>query len=132
VRITYEVRDTTIFPLRHIVGVIWIAAGLQSEVAERWDVQPPFELTVALRSTNGATLGGFARGWREPEQGPWGFRTCIEDHIMLRWELDQKIDGDSLAVAVGDRLEQAFGTTHRRHLADGGEHQGHFDPRFGF
>lgn len=129
--ITYEVRDTTIFPLRHIVGVTWIAAGLQSEVAERWDVQSPFELTVALRSTNGAALGGFARGWRGPEQGLWSFRTCIEDRVLLRWELDQ-IHGESLALAVGDCLEQAFGTTHRRHLAHEGEHQGRFDPRFGF
>jgi hypothetical protein len=130
--IAYEVRDTRIFPLRHMVGLVWTAAGLQSEVAKRWDVHPPFELTVALRTTNGAALGGFAEGWTEPQQGLWGFTTCIEDHILLRWELDDKIDGETLAMAAGDRLEQAFGSTHRRHLAHQGEYQGRFDPRFGF
>jgi len=56
----------------------------------------------------------------------------MEDHVLLRWELDDGIDGEILALAVGDRLEQAFGTTLRRHLAHGGEYEGRFDPRFAF
>jgi len=55
--VAYNGRDTRVFALRQIVGLAWIAAALQSEVAERWYVTPPFELTIALRNTNGAVLG---------------------------------------------------------------------------
>jgi hypothetical protein len=30
---------------------------------------------------------------------------------------------------VGDRIEQAFGTLHRRHIARRGEYEGKFDPK---
>jgi hypothetical protein len=41
----------------------WIAAQLQNEIIDRWQPQAPFELNVALRSTNTAKLGYFAEGW---------------------------------------------------------------------
>jgi hypothetical protein len=129
--LAYPVRGTRVFALRHIVGLTWIAAALQSEVAERWHVNPPFELTIALRHANAAVLGSFAEGWREPQAAFGDSATCIEDHILLRWELDE-LDAEVLALAVGDRLEQAFGSTLRRHLANRGDYVGRFDPRFGF
>jgi hypothetical protein len=128
----YQVRDTRVFPLRQMIGLAWIAAGLQSEVADRWHLTPPFELTVALPNANGATLGSFAEGWSEPGSGFWDFTTCIEERILLRWEVDDGVDPETLALALGDHLEQAFGSTHRRYLAHRGEYQGRFDPRFGF
>jgi hypothetical protein len=69
--LTYEVGDRTIFPLWHIVGIAWTAAALQSEVAERWRPDLPCEAAIALRHTNGATLGGFAEGWKEPGRALW-------------------------------------------------------------
>jgi hypothetical protein len=128
----YQVRETRVFPLRQIVGLAWVAAALQSEVADRWHLNSPFELTVALRNTSRATLGSFAEGWAEPGTGFWDFTTCIEDQVLLRWEVDDRIDPEKLALALGDRLEQAFGSTHRRHLAHRGDYDGRFDPRFGF
>jgi hypothetical protein len=128
----YQVRGTRVFPLRQIVGLGWIAAALQSDVADRWRLNSPFELTVALRNTSGATLGSFAEGWAEPGTGFWDFTTCIEDQILLRWEVDEGIDPERLALALGDRLEQAFGSTRRRHLAHRGDYEGRFDPRFEF
>jgi hypothetical protein len=130
--LTYEVSDRKVFPLRHSVGIVWIAAALQSEAAERWRFDLPCELAVALRTTNGAILGGFAEGWAEPGRGLWEFTPCIEDHVLFRWELEDKVDAENVAMALGDRLEQAFGSTHGRHLAYRGDHAGHFDPRFGF
>jgi hypothetical protein len=129
--LTYPVRntDTRVFPLREIVGLAWIAAALQSEVADRFRLKSPFELTVALRNTNGAILGSFGEGWAEPGSGFWDPTTCIEDHLLLRWEVD-KVDAETRALALGDRLEQAFGSTHRRHLALQGQYEGRFDPRF--
>jgi hypothetical protein len=130
--IAYPVRGARVFALRQIVGLTWIVAALQSEAAERWDVTPPVELTVALRNANGAVLGSFAEGWAEPETAFWDSATCIEDHVLLRWELDEGIDAGTLALSVGDRLEHAFGSTLRRHLAHQGEYAGRFDPQFGF
>jgi hypothetical protein len=128
----YQVRETTVFPLRQIVGLAWIAAALQSEVADRWLLNSPFELAVALRNTSGAILGSFAEGWAEPGIGFRDFPTCIEDQILLRWEVDDRIDPEELALSLGDRLEQVFGSTHRRHLAHRGDYEGRFDPRIRF
>lgn len=129
-RCSYEMRDVRIFHLRHIVGLIWSALAFQGEVISRWEIDAPFELTVSLRKTMGATLGGFAEGWREPGRDLFEFPTCIEDHVLLRWELDKGFDAGEVALNVGDRVEQSFGTTGRRHLAHRGEYKGRFDPQF--
>jgi hypothetical protein len=129
---SYEVRGTRVFHLRHIVGLVWSALALQEEVISRWQIDAPFELTVSLRNATGASLGGFAEGWREPGRDLFEFSACIEDHVLLRWELDEGFDVEEIAFDVGDRVEQAFGTTSRRHFAHRGEYEGQFDPRFAF
>jgi hypothetical protein len=55
---------------------------------------------------------------------------CTEKNVLLRWELDKKFDAKEIAIDLGDRIEQAFGTTHRRHIARNGPYEGEFDPRF--
>jgi hypothetical protein len=129
---TYDLRGTRIFSLRHIVGLAFSTLALQVEAISRWHLEPPFELTLALRNTRDATLGGFAEGWREPGQGLAELTACIEDHVLLRWELSADFEVEEVALDVGDRVEQAFGTTFRRHLARRGEYEGRFDPRFGY
>lgn len=129
---TYQLGDTRVFALRQIVGLTWSALAIQAEAIDRWTIHSPFELTVALRKTKSATLGSFAEGWREPGQGLHDMVTCIEEHVLLRWELTERFEVDQVALELGDRLEQVFGTTHRRHLAHRGEYQDQFDPRFGF
>ena len=64
--LAYGVSEVRAFPLRPIVGLAWTAAALFAEVADRWQLQGPVEITVALRNTRQATLGGFAEGWAEP------------------------------------------------------------------
>lgn len=128
----YDMRGTRVFSLRHIVGLAFTTLALQVEAVGRWQLEPPFELTLALRNTQGATLGGFAEGWREPGQGMAEMTACIENHVLLRWELSADFAVEDVALDVGDRVEQAFGTTHRRHLAGRGEYEGRFDPRFGY
>jgi hypothetical protein len=129
-RLAYEVSEVRVFPLRLIVGLAWTAAALYAEVVDRWQLQGPVEFTVALRNTRQATLGGFAEGWAEPGRGLWDFAKCLDDHLLLRREADGVPDPQSLALDLGDRVEQAFGTVNRRHLAHRGEHEGRFDPRF--
>ena len=130
-RHSYEIQDTRILSLRHIVGLVWIAADLQADACERWKIPSPYELTIAVTNTKGAVLGGFAEGWREPGQGFGDFIACLDDQVLLRWELDE-IEAENLAMDAGDRLEQAFGTTHRRHFANRGKYEDRFDPRFGY
>lgn len=130
-RLSHDVQETRVLSLRHIVGLIWMAADLQAGAAAEWDVPAPYELSVGITDARGVGLGGFAEGWAEIGQGLWEFRTCPDDHVLLRWELDE-IDAENIAMDAGDRLEQAFGTTHRRHFANRGEYQDRFDPRFGY
>jgi hypothetical protein len=130
--LSYEVRDDRIFPLRRIVGIIWCAAALQVELIDRHSVSGPWELTLALCRTKGATLGMFSEGWAEPYQGfHREFPTCIEDHLFIRMEIGEVFDPETYAIEAGDRIENAFGSTRRRHLAHRGEYEGRFDPRFG-
>lgn len=130
-RHSYEIQGTRILSLRHIVGLAWIAADLQAGAVERWKIPAPFELTVGITNTQGTALGGFGEGWLEIGQGLHNFTTCLDDYVLLRWELDE-IEAENIAMDVGNRLEQAFGTTHRRHLANRGEYENRFDPRFGY
>ncbi|WP_329562122.1 hypothetical protein [Kitasatospora sp. NBC_01266] len=128
--LAYQVGKVRVFPLRRIVGLAWITAALQTEVVGRWAIDGPFEITVALRNTSRATLGAFAEGWAEPGQGLADFATCLDEHLLLHRETDGLPDPETFALDLGDRVEQAFGTVHRRHLARRGEHEGGFDPRF--
>ncbi len=132
--LTYEIRAMTgqlrVFALRSIVGAAWAAAAMQNEVLDQWHVQMPFELTIGVRNTSRATLGGFAEGWANPGQGLGEFTICLEDHLLLRHEADDGIDPERYALDLGDRIEQAFGSISRRHLARVGEYVGRFDPSF--
>ena len=114
-----------------MVGLVWTVAALQSEAIMRWDVRSPIEFTIGIRETLGATLGGFAEGWAEPGSGFHDWQTCVERHVLLRHELYADFDPRTVALHVGDRIEQAFGTTHRRYLAHRGPYEGEWDPRIG-
>jgi hypothetical protein len=129
-RLAYPLGDMRVFALRAIVGLSWSALAIQAEVIDHWTIPDPCELTVALRNTHGATLGNFAEGWAQPGHGLWNITTCTETNIVLRWELEAQFDVSQVAIELGDRIEQAFGTTNRRHLAERGPYQGQFDPRF--
>jgi hypothetical protein len=129
-RLAYQLREMRVFDLRAVVGFSWSALAVQEEAIDHWTIQRPFELTLALRDTQTATLGGFADGWRQPGQGLYEMSLCTEKNVLLRWELDKKFDAKEIAIDLGDRIEQAFGTTHRRHIARNGPYEGEFDPRF--
>jgi hypothetical protein len=69
-------------------------------------------------------------GWLQPGQGLHDASLCTEKNILLRRELESEFDAKEIAIDLGDRIEQAFGTTHRRHIARSGPYNGEFDPRF--
>jgi hypothetical protein len=113
-----------------MVALVWTLAALQAEAVITWAVPGPFEFVLALRDTNGATMGSFAEGWAEFGRDYWDPVTCLDDIVLIRWELETNFDPETLALEAGDRLEQSFGTTQRRHLAGRGPYDGQFDPRF--
>lgn len=115
-RAAYDLRDIRVFGLAPIVGMAWVAAAVQQKAIEKWNLRGPFEATLALRETRGTTLGHFANGWAEPGQGLFDFPYCLDDHVLLRVEIEQSIDPEQFATIMGDRIELAFGTTNRRHL----------------
>jgi hypothetical protein len=129
-RVTYKPgEEVRAFSLRSIIGLAWMTAALQAKIAGRWRIQMPFELTLALLDTRGATLGDLAEGWQNP--GPWlgELPTCLENDLLLRIELDDPIDPDQCATRLGDRVERAFGSLDPRHIACVGQYEGRVDPR---
>jgi hypothetical protein len=112
------------------VGLVWHLAAMQIEAVERWSIDGPFEVSVALAGVEGARLGGFAEGWRDVgDMFVWDAPTCIESNVLLRVECDT-LDPEALAMDIGERLENTFGSTHRRFMANRGDFDSRFDPRF--
>jgi len=130
-RCAAELRDARFFWLRKIVAVACASASLQKDAAEQWQVQGPWELAVSLTGTLDAGLAGFAEGWADVGAGLHEFHTCLESGVLIRRELsdDEVLDAEALAVDIGDRVENCFGTTGRRHLAHRGDFEGRFDLR---
>lgn len=125
---TWEPRGRRTFALRPIVAAVWSALAIQVEAAKRWQVAGPWEFTVALRNADGAALGDFAEGWAAVGEFGRESALCIEPTVVHRWEIDEIVP-EELALDVGNRLENSFGTTLRRHLANRGELNGRFDYR---
>jgi hypothetical protein len=124
--------DRRLFALRHIAGLMWIVAALQREVAERWNVNGPWQVSLALRNTVGAGLTMFAEGW--DERYPWfadRAQGCTESHVLHTWELAD-LDPEALGLDAGCRVENSFGSVQQRHVARTGPRAGMFDPPFGW
>jgi hypothetical protein len=126
---TRRFRDGRFVPLRPVIGLVWSLAAMQAEAAERWSIAGPFEVSVALIGVEGAGIGGFAEGWRDVGDVFWNSPTCIESNVLLRVEVDT-IDPEAVATDIGERIENTFGSTLRRFLANRGDFEGRFDPRF--
>ncbi len=118
------------FHLIGLVGRFWAAMSRYSVFVRDRDIRGPFEVTLALRDTKGAVLGGVAQGWRD------GFEArhlprCVEPHVLLRDEVGEwPVDNEqALAFRFGTWIEDAWGMKERRFIAREGEFQGRFDPR---
>lgn len=125
-----EYRGGRFVRLRPLVGLVWHLAAMQIEAAERWSIDGPFEVTLALAGVEGSRLGAFAEGWRDVgDMFLFDSPPCIESNVLLRLECDI-LDPETLAMDVGDQIENTFGTTNRRFIANRGDFGGRFDPRF--
>jgi len=119
------------FRLLTIVGRLWGACHLYGRLQERLEADGPWELSLALRRSGKAVLGGFGEGWAEPGQGFSATSICAEPNLLLRRELHSLADGwaKSTAFSFGAQVEDAFGSKFRRFKAYRGEFTGEFDRR---
>lgn len=129
-RLAYSHREMRVFPLRSLVALVWVSLALFKEGASQRAGQPVAELTIGLRNAAGATLGSFSEGWAELGNGLHDPPTCLHSPVLLRHELVEEFEPAAVAMQIGDRLENAFGSTSRRHIASRGDYAGQFDPRF--
>ncbi|MGH2383260.1 MAG: hypothetical protein ACRDG7_18855 [Candidatus Limnocylindria bacterium] len=121
------------FFLGSIVARCWAAIERYREVIERFDLQAPHELSLALVETEGALLGGFAEGWAEPDRLEYVTHPCRESNILIRracpvWP-DEDEQSKAVALSLGAQIEDAWSAQQRRFLANRGEFEGQFDPR---
>lgn len=102
------------------------------ELLERWPVESPFQVVVAVRQTRGMVLCNFGTGWAEPD---YGFGSdpfvCSGSGLLRLAELAAWTDQDGVqtfAFDAGLWLEDAFGLRHRRYLAHRGALRGRVRP----
>ncbi len=121
-----------VFNLISVVAPTWALLKLGTALRDRTRTEGPFQLTVALRRTGGAFLGNVAEGWAEPLTWDNDLPACRDEHLLWHHEIAEWPDHEAIsaiALAVGDRLEDAWGVTQRRYLARTGDHAGRFDIR---
>lgn len=122
-------RDGEVRAFRLVPTVVRVAALLQlhAAVVEHASVDGPFQLTVALRNTGGALLGGLGQGWAEPLTPENSASGCHDPNLLWHVVLDEPVrDEDALRVGtqIGDRLEDAWGVRQRRYLDHSGDRAG--------
>lgn len=128
-----EQDETHVFFLTTIVGRVWVALALFSEVLERFAIQGPWEITLGLRDTDLAVIGNVATGWEGPERAfPLDEQLrCPDPNVIIIREVREWPDPDgrqTLAFDIGSNIEDAFGFRGRRFLGRLDPVAGVFDP----
>jgi hypothetical protein len=127
-----EEEEIHVFFLTTIVGRIWTALALYTDVVEHLGISGPWELTLALRDSDRAILGNVAAGWAEPQE-MWlhdQLRRCPDPNVLVIREVPEWPDADgqrSLAFDFGANVEDAFGMHERRFLGRVDPVEGLFD-----
>ena len=119
------------FFLIQIVHRCWVALARFGELVVRFNLEGPFEVTLALAKTETAVLANFAAGWAEPGGALGRVPTCSEPNVLARRELPSLAAGGDgprdLAFTLGGQIEDAWGVPQRRFIARDGELEGQFD-----
>lgn len=119
-----------VFRLIRIVGRLWSALDLYREAVQRFEINGPWECSLAILGTSDGLLGNFATGWLQyphPEANP---RPCSGPNLWRRWELDEWPVQEALrdlAFSAGDWIENSWGMQSRRFIARSGSLEGQFD-----
>jgi hypothetical protein len=131
----YTAGDATrTLPLVRTVALLWICLDAQAWVLEHLEVRGPWQVSLALHDTKDALLGNVAEGWVEPHD----FMAhdpprCPDPNVLIARELElfptEPDDLRELALDLGGRIEDAWGSTERRFLARAGGAIREFDTR---
>jgi hypothetical protein len=125
-RVAFEANGVKHLSLRSVVRIVADAAKLGAAALQRWPIEGPWEVSLALINVDGAQLGGFARGHNDHFSFRSAESKCHESCVLHRWIADE-LDVTKLCIEAGDRVENSFGSTHRRHLVRGGDLDGQVD-----
>ncbi len=120
------------YNLTTMVAGGWALLELGALVYERFAIEGPSMLVEACSDTSGTHLANFGEGWREPTDRGSHDTSCFDAALLWTIELADLGDADTRraeAFRMGDRLENAWGSKHRRYLARLGEFQGELDVR---
>lgn len=99
---------------------------------ERFGIQGPWEITLAMRDTNRAVIGNVAAGWEEPERAfsRDELPRCPDPNLLIVREVYEWPDAEGkqvLAFDIGSNIEDAFGFRERRFLGRLDPVEGVFD-----
>lgn len=131
-RRTQEGERVRVFNLISIVAHTWALLKVGGILHTRLAMTGPSLLSIALRDTREALLGNLGEGWAEPGSFDNSVGGCVEEHLLWHITIDEPLDDESsrrIAFELGDRMENAWGTTHRRYLDGRGDRAGNLDPR---
>jgi hypothetical protein len=105
-----------------VVATAWEACHAYGQLSDRFGFERPWELSIGICRTAGTVLGGFARGWNEPNSW-YSPRLCKDANILLRREVFDTPEGwcKSTAFSIGSQIENAFGSKYQRYrmITDG-------------
>jgi hypothetical protein len=124
--------DISVFRLIYMTGRLWSMLDVHREVVDRFAVEGPWELSVALCKTQGAYLGHVGKGWQEPSDA-WSrseLLPCPESHVLITREVAEWPAGEmlrDLVFSVAGNVEDTWGFAGRRFLDREGQISGQFD-----
>jgi hypothetical protein len=115
--------DRTWFRLT-VVGRLWAALEGFEAIRAGHALSGPYQVTLAVRGSLGASLSQVAQGWDQYWEGARCQESCVR-HVL---EIDEWHDDSAqgLAFSLGERLEESFGSTDSRFFNREGEQIGQF------
>jgi hypothetical protein len=124
-----DAQATTVFFLTTIVGRVWWSLDRYADVIAQRGIPGPWQVSLGFRGTQDAVLGNVADGWVEPDHAwPEEPPKCRESNLLIMKELEQWPDDvGGLALAIGGRIEDAWGNAQRRFITRALEGSGQFD-----
>lgn len=123
-------RELAFYNLTSMVAGVWALLELGAAVFDQFSISGPSLLVQACSDTSGTYLANFGEGWREPTEWGSNDESCVDTGLLWTAELEGLGDAEArqaVAFQMGDRLENGWGTKHRRYLAHRGDFEGKLD-----
>lgn len=108
----FLVRDHAFFAFAPLVAWVQRFVGLGLDLRSLMTEQADYHLVLSIMNTNGAALGVFGHGWREPwDGGPLAgeLRTSIERNVQISRPMDVDEQPALTAQWFAERIGNAFG-----------------------